>query len=228
MIAGKKVLGLVPARGGSKRISSKNLRKLGDKSLLEITVEQALSSTLIDKVVVSSEDPSILHAAEDAGACTLVRPASLACDDTPGITPVIHALQVFDSFEYIVLLQVTSPFRLVEDIDGAIRRCSDKHSLSCVSVCRPQQHPAWMFNVDEKGVLQPFQKEMLPLRSQDLPLCYALNGAIYVAEREAVISLNSFISEDTIPYEMPADRSLDIDTDYDLQLARVLWGLQQN
>lgn len=223
MIVDKKVLGLIPARGGSKRVPLKNLQKLGDRSLLEITIGQALASTLIDKVVVSSDDSSILHAAENAGAGILVRPESLACDDTPGIAPVIHALQVFDNFDYIVLLQATSPFRLVADIDNAIRLCLEKQAQACVSVCQPQHHPAWMFNINERGILQPIQQGKIPPRSQDLPPCYALNGAIYVAERDAVIEMNGFIGERTIPYEMPADRSLDIDTEYDLKLAKAMW-----
>ncbi len=223
MIAGKNILGLIPARGGSKRVPAKNLQKLGDKSLLEITIEQAQSSVLIDKVVVSSDDQAILHVAKSVGVCALARPESLSRDDTPGIAPVIHALQVFNRFDYIVLLQVTSPFRLVADIDNAIRLCVEKPAPACVSVCRPQHHPAWMFKINRQGKLQPLHDGDIPARSQDLPPCYSINGAIYVAERELPGEKKSFIVADTLAYEMPADRSLDIDTEYDLRLARAMW-----
>jgi len=224
MIQGKKVLGLIPARGGSKRVKGKNLQKLGDLSLLEISIHQALLSTLIDRVVVSSDAEDILDVAEQAGASPLVRPASLAQDKTPGIDPVIHALQVFNRFDYIVLLQVTSPFRLVEDIDKAVQLCVDRHAPACVSVCQPSHHPAWMFNTTGNGTLAPLLDGERPLRSQDLPPCYVINGAVYVAEKDVLFKTNSFITADTIAYEMPVGRSLDIDTEYDLQIARAVWA----
>jgi len=226
MIGDNKVLGLIPARGGSRRVPGKNLQQLGESSLLEITIGQAFLSKLIDKVVVSSEDAAILDTAEQAGACPLVRPLSLAQDETPGIDPVIHALRVFDNYSYIVLLQVTSPFRLVEDIDNAVRLCFDKQAPACVSVCQPLHHPAWMFNKTDNGTLQPLLTGERPQRSQDLPPCYVINGAVYVAEKDALLETNSFITADTIACEMPVDRSLDIDTEYDLQLARAVWALR--
>ncbi len=226
MIGNKKVLGLIPARGGSKRVPGKNLQKLGESSLLEISINQALLSTLIDKLVVSSEDQAILDVAEQAGACPLHRPLSLAQDETPGIDPVIHALQVFDQFDYIVLLQVTSPFRLVKDIDNAIELCFNRQAPACVSVCQPIHHPAWMFNKAENGTLEPLLDGERPLRSQELPPCYVINGAVYVAEKDRLFETKSFIGADTLACEMPVDRSLDIDTSYDLQLARAVCALR--
>ncbi len=226
MIKGKTVLGLIPARGGSKRIPFKNLQKLGDSTLLEIAISQARDSHTIDEIVVSSDNNNILTVAKGAGVSVLRRPDSLALDVTPGIAPVLHALAVYSGYDYIVLLQVTSPFRSAEDIDSSIELCVKCQAPACVSVCHPQHHPSWMYKVDTDRELKQLLSEVdVPSRSQDLSPCYVLNGAVYVAECESLAVNKSFLTERTVAYDMPSDRSLDIDTEYDLQLARAIWML---
>jgi len=225
MMGGKTILALVPVRGGSKRIPDKNLQKLGGASLLEHTITTAGHSSSIDKLVVSSDDPALLRAARALNAATIERPPELARDDTPGIAPVLHALQLFPGFDYVVLLQVTSPFRQTADIDAAIELCVRRQAPSCVSVCAPEHHPAWMFT-RQSGAdrLSRFMAGPVPSRSQDLPECLVLNGAVYVAETRALKETGDFLAEGVVGYEMPKERSLDIDTRLELKIARALFG----
>ncbi len=222
-----RVLGLIPARGGSKRVPRKNLQKLGGRSLLEIAISQALECPLVDVVAVSSEDEEILDHARAAGAETFLRPPELAQDDTPGIAPVIHALEheAQDCTE-VALLQPTSPFRSSADIEAAIRLRRTRGAPSCVSVTEAHDNPAWMFLIDAEGRMQPFLEAPMPSRSQELPPVHVLNGAVYVATRECILKNRGFFTEDTVAHVMPPERSLDIDTPWDLRLARALLAAQ--
>ena len=138
MINGKKVLCVIPARGGSKGIPRKNIRIVGGKPLITFTVEVALKSNYIDKVVVSSEDKEILSIAGRIDATPLTRPAELSRDNTPGVEAVLHAIDQFPGYDYVVLLQPTSPLRLVEDIDNSLALCNDNNFPCSVSVCEAQ------------------------------------------------------------------------------------------
>jgi N-acylneuraminate cytidylyltransferase len=218
VIQGKKVLAVIPARGGSKGVPRKNIRKVAGKPLIAYTIEAALYSRYLDKIVVSSEDDEILSVAKEWGAEILVRPAELAQDDTPGTEPVLHAIDACPGYDYAVLLQPTSPLRTTQDIDAVIDRCIALKALACVSVCEVQENPCWMFTLDNSMKMARLVPGQLPTRRQDLQTVYLLNGAVYVAEIEWLVLGRSFISEQTVAYVMPVDRSLDIDTENDLQL----------
>ena len=216
-----RILGLIPARGGSKRVPGKNLQDVGGRSLLARTIEQANQSCFITRVIVSSDDEVILAHARSAGAEVMRRPTELAQDDTPGIAPVIHALETLEeTFSHIVLLQPTSPFRTAEDIDKAIGRCLEKDAPACVTVRPVCENPAWMFTLDDGGAMTPLLHRAIPARSQDLPSCYILNGAVYVAKRQTILEQGGFLVHGTIASIMPTERSLDIDTLEDLEVAR--------
>ncbi len=225
MIGGKRLLGIIPARGGSKGIPGKNLVPLCGKPLLAWTVEAAQRSELLDRVVLSSEDPAIIAAAQALGCeVPFTRPAELAQDDTPGIAPVLHCLDELGAdFDAAVLLQPTSPLRLAADIDAAIRLWHGSGAPSCVSVCEPAESPYWTFVLDEGGRLQPLF-DSLPTRRQDLPKSVALNGAIYVADADWLRREETFVTPETVAYEMPRSRSLDVDTPHDLQLVVAVLG----
>jgi len=154
-----------------------------------------------------------------------MRPAHLAQDDTPGIAPVLHAAQwLADNEGYrpdmIMLLQPTSPLRIPEDIDRAIELIREKGADAIVSVTPVEAHPYWMKQIDGAGRMTDFIKLDQPfLRRQDLPEAYALNGAIYVVRRTVLLERETFFPENTYAYVMPAERSLDVDTTWDLYLA---------
>ncbi|MGO8879550.1 MAG: cytidylyltransferase domain-containing protein [Desulfomonilaceae bacterium] len=217
MIQGKKVLAVIPARGGSKGVPRKNIREVAGKPLIAYTIECANKAKYPDKIVVSSEDSEILSKAHHYGAATLIRPVELSQDETPGVDPVLHAIEANVDYDYVVLLQPTSPLRIPEDVDTAIQLCISKNYPACVSVCHSQESPYWMFTIPDGIRLKPLLKGTRPARRQDLPSTFVLNGAVYVAEIEWLKKTKDFISDQTIAYVMPNDRSLDIDTESDLQ-----------
>ena len=216
MIRGKKILAVIPARGGSKGVPRKNIRIVAGKPLIAYTIFAAQQSQYLDRLVISSEDSEILAVAENFGVETLVRPSDLSLDETPGIQPVLHAIEENPGYYYVVLLQPTSPLRTARDIDSAIELCISANARACVSVCQTSQSPYWMFTISSKIRLQPFTKGQRPTRRQDLPPTYVLNGAIYLAEIDWLKRIKDFVADDTVAYVMPEDRSLDIDTENDL------------
>ena len=218
MYKNKKILGIIPARGGSKGLRRKNILLVAGKPLIAWTIEAARKSKYLDRVILSSEDPEIISVAKKSGCeVPFVRPKTLAGDKTTGIEPVLHAIKTLkESYDYVVLLQPTSPLRSSADIDGCIKQCISMNSSSCVTVTKPDKSPFWMFSLTRKGRLKPLLKAKRGIRRQDLPEVYALNGAVYVAESSRLLKARSFITYDTLAYEMPQERSLDIDTEADL------------
>lgn len=226
MINGKTVLAVITARGGSKGIPRKNIRNVAGKPLIAWTIEEARKSRYMDRLILSSEDREIMDVAEKWGCeVPFARPMELALDSTPGVEPVLHAIKTLpEKYDYVVLLQPTSPLRKAEDIDGCIELCVSRSAKSCVSVTEPDKSPYWMYKLDAKGRLQSLMiTGEIFNRRQDLPKVYAINGAIYIAECEWLIQKRSFVVEgETVTYEIPKERSLDIDTELDVSLFQLL------
>jgi N-acylneuraminate cytidylyltransferase len=222
MIEGLSVLAIIPARGGSQGLTRKNVRLLGGKPLIAWTIEAAQASVYIDRLVLSSEDEEIIEIGQRLGCdIPFPRPSELAGDTVPTIDVLHHLLRNIDrTYDLVVQLQPTSPLRKTTDIDGAIRHCITTSAPACVSVCAVKKNPHWIFSLTDQGQLSP----LLPLpqgksRRQDMDPYYELNGAIYVAQTDWILQRNSFLSEKTVGYVMPADRSQDIDSAEDLALA---------
>ncbi len=225
MIQGKKVLALIPARGGSKGLPRKNVLEVGGKPLIAWTIAEAKKSKYVDRLILSSDDQEIIGIAKQWGCeVPFVRPTELARDDTPGIEPVLHGIEALpEKYDLVVLLQPTSPLRSVQDIDGCIERCLEEKAKACVSVAVPEKSPYWMYSVNDHHRMSPILKlEGTTERRQDLPKVYALNGAVYVADCEWLMEKKTFVAEETVAYEMPKERSIDIDTELDLTLFKVL------
>lgn len=219
MKASQTFLGLIPARGGSKGIPGKNIRMVQGKPLVAWTIEQAHRSTLLDRTVLSSDNTEIIRAAIEYGCeVPFRRPQELGADDTPGIAPVLHAIEILSDYDYVVLLQPTSPLRSPEDIDNCISLCLEASAPACVSVTRCFENPHLMFWKGEDLRLNPVLGEGGRIACRQLmPDAFRLNGAIYVAQAKWLKQTRSFISAETVAYEMPAERSLDIDTEEDLK-----------
>jgi CMP-N,N'-diacetyllegionaminic acid synthase len=225
MIGTASVLAVVAARGGSKGVPRKNVLLLGDKPMIAWTVEAALASTTVDRVIVSSDDREIIDAAVAAGAdAPFVRPAELARDDTPGTAPVIHALDsVQEAYDYVVLLQPTSPFRTAEDIDAAVELCAGSDAPSVVSVAPTKSSPHWMYYLRDDCSMTPVvPADKVIGRRQELPPVFELNGAVYVARTAWLRTTESFFGNETLAYVMPEERSYEIDTPSDLLIARAV------
>lgn len=224
MIKDKRIVAIIPARGGSKGVPRKNLRVFQGKSLLAWTIEIAKLSKYIDKVIVSSEDAEIIDEAKRCGAeVPFVRPKDLAEDSTPGIDPIIHALNNIEYFDYVIILQVTSPMRTVEDINKAINYCLQLSAPSCVSVVESTKHPYWMFTVNKSFQLKPLFSGQMPTRRQDLPSVFIPNGAIYFAQTDWLRECKKFITNETVAFLMSYENSLDIDCEYDFVLLEAMW-----
>jgi CMP-N-acetylneuraminic acid synthetase len=216
------VLGLIPARGGSKGIHRKNIRTIAGKPLLTWTIEVALKAKGVDAVVVSTDDEEIAEIALSAGAMVpFMRPAALAADDTPGVDPVLHALGLLPQFNEVLLLQPTSPLRTAFDIEGVLALGNETGAPSIVTVCESEDHPDWMYRIDTTGRLEPLMRTQSAKRRQDLPDVYTLNGAIYYARSEWLRKHRSFLGVETLGYLMPMERSIDIDNPLQWQLAEL-------
>jgi N-acylneuraminate cytidylyltransferase len=225
MIEGLKVLALVPARGGSKGLSRKNLRRVGGRSLIERAIDCGHAAKCVDRVVVSSDDAEIVQAALLAGGeVPFVRPARLADDATRSIDVIRHALATLpERYDFVVLLQPTSPLRSAADVDAAVALCLERGAPACVSVVPAAKPPAWMYELGTGETLHPVLPDMaVAPRRQDLPVSYAVNGAVYVARCDWIRSHESFIGPETVAYIMPPERSIDIDTELDLVVAEAV------
>lgn len=219
MYRNKTVIGIIPARGGSKGLKRKNILPVAGKPLLAWTIEEARKSKYLDRLILSSDDSEIISVAKKY-SCEVPfrRPKELSKDETPGIAPVLHAIRALpEKYDYIVLLQPTSPLRLAEDIDACIKQCISGRHQSCVSVTEPEKSPFWMYMRNSKGMIKPLLRTKKNItRRQALPRVYALNGAVYVAECGALVKNRLFVMQRTSAYIMPPVRSLDIDTKLDL------------
>ena len=221
-----KVVGVIPARGGSKGLPNKNILCLGGKPLIAWTIEAALSSKHIDKVIVTTDSPEIASISESYGAdIPFVRPANLATDSSQTIDVLKHSiLEMGSDYGTTVLLQPTSPFRSSKHIDEAMSlfwnydRCA-----TLVSVCRPTKSPYLSFVEDSGGSLEPLFSKRYLGRRQDVPVTYSLNGAIYIMRSEDIMKKDSIFDEgEILKYEMSQFDSIDIDCALDLEYANFL------
>ncbi|MBL1140602.1 MAG: acylneuraminate cytidylyltransferase family protein [Proteobacteria bacterium] len=217
MISNKRVLGLIPARGGSKGVPRKNIREIDGKPLIAFSIETAKKSKYLDAVVVSSEDVEIQTISKEWGAETLQRPHHLSQDTTPGVDVVIHALNTYKDYDYVVLLQPTSPLRRTIDIDRAIELCLNSEKPFCVSVTKTEKNPYWMFTIKKDGGLSNILPGKIPNRRQEVESIYVLNGAVYVTDVNWLIKYKNYVYSEAIAYEMPVKYSIDIDNRNDIQ-----------
>lgn len=220
-------LGIIPARGGSKGIPKKNIKILAGKPLIEYTLDAAKQSKFLNKIVVSTDDREIASIAEKNGVDVIMRPSAIATDESPIIDTITHALMALkekDGFspDIVVLLQPTSPLRNTDDIDGSIQQFSEGNYDSLISVCETEHSPFWCFTIEDRKLKRLFSKEYSAARRQDLPLTYRPNGAIYISTPVSLKKYPNFLTENTIPYIMPSNRSIDIDAPFDFVLAEFL------
>ena len=218
-----KTFALIPARGGSKGIPRKNIRMIAGKPLIVWTIEAALRSALLDAVVVSTDDAEIADVARSAGAqVPFMRPAELARDQTPGLDPVMHALDRLPEYGSVLLLQPTSPLRTTADIDACLGLAAERGAVSVVSVSEPEAHPYWSYRLNTDQTLARLIETTPVTRRQDLPQVVAVNGAMYFAQADWLRRSGSLVDAQTLAYVMPRERSIDIDTPLDWALAELL------
>lgn len=223
MYKNKTFLGIIPARGGSKRLPRKNVLDLCGKPLIAWSIKAGLNSKYIDKVVVTSDDEEILNISLNFGAETIKRPVELASDTATTFDAIKHTIENVEKYDYIVLLQPTSPLRDAKHIDEAIELLETKKADAVVSVCEVDHSPLWSNTLPENVNMSSFLRdEVLNKRSQDLEKYYRLNGAIYICKTEKLLEEKSFfLKENIFAYVMDRKSSVDIDEEFDFRLAGV-------
>jgi CMP-N,N'-diacetyllegionaminic acid synthase len=223
MYENKTFLAIIPARGGSKRLPRKNILDLNGKPLIVWTIEAGLKSKYIDKVIVSSDDDEILNISKKYGADIIKRPCELASDTATTFNTIKHIIDNLEKYDYIVLLQPTSPLRKEEHIDQAIELLKEKNADAIVSVCEMDHSPLWSNTLSDDLSMKNFLKdEILNKRSQDLPKYYRVNGAIYICKMDKFLEEESFFLKDNIfAYIMNRASSVDIDEKIDFNLAKL-------
>lgn len=226
MINGQSLTAFIPARRGSKGIPEKNLRRLGKDTLLERTIKQGKSSPFVDKVIVSTDDDEMYRIAQGYDVATPgLRPDYLASDDAKTIDVILYTLEEMEiSSGYILLLQTTSPLRTVEDINKLCevfeKRTDDAQAIVSVSEIG-SSHPDKMQKIDD-GYLMSYLGKDSHVPRQSLPDVYDLNGACYLTHIDVIKNQKTFIPKKTLPFIMPIERSVNLDTMLDWYLLEKL------
>ena len=224
MIEKNKIVALIPARGGSKGIKNKNIIDLCGKPLISYTIQAALESKYIDKVIVSTDSQEIADVAIKYGAeVPFLRPGELASDTSKTIDAVMHAVGELEKrkeeYDILILLQATQPLRTADDIDSAIELFIKNKGQSLVSVSPVEDNPILIRTIDNLGRMNSILPMKSTCRRQDMPLYYRVNGCIYI-NLICELDLNTSFNDNKIPYIMPKERSVDIDEIKDLLIAQ--------
>jgi len=223
----KSFLAIIPARGGSKRLPRKNILDLNGKPLIAWSIEAGLSSKYIDKVVVTSDDDDILNLSKSLGVEILKRPDYLASDTATTFDTIKHVIEEVANYDYIILLQPTSPLRDALHIDEAIELLENKKASAVISICKMDHSPLWSNTIDKSLSMVGFLKdEVLNKRSQDLEKYYRVNGAIFICKVERLLENKGFfLKENIYAYVMDRKSSVDIDEEIDFKIAEILMGI---
>lgn len=231
----KKIVCIIPARSGSKRLPGKNVKKIGGKPMIAHAILAAKGSKYVDRVIVSTDDVEIAKVARKYGAeVPFIRPAELASDTAPTLLVLQHAIAHIenqDKFkpDLIVLIQPTNPLVKSEDIDGTIEKIIAAKTNSCFTVCEIHQRPEWMYLLDNKKPKLFLASASKTKRSQDLPKLAIINGAVYVTRYDTLMKKNLIRdNSNTSIYLMPKERSVDIDDHLDFKIAEALIKFDKN
>lgn len=218
-----KILGIIPARGGSKGIPGKNIRLLNGKPLIQYAVEAAQRSGLVDRLILTTDSAEIAATGRDLGIeVPFIRPPHLAQDDTPMLPVIEHTLLFVEAQgwqpDIILLLQPTAPLRQAEHIQQAIKKLVDEKCDSVVSVVEVPRHyvPDFVLRLED-GRLKPFLDTPLVTRRQDARPAYSRDGTIYAFWRHVLINKHSIYGDDCRPILIPEEQSCNLDTVSDWQ-----------
>lgn len=215
----KRVLAIIPARGGSKGLPRKNIINLAGEPLISWTIKASLDSKYITKTIVSSDSDEILEVAKKYGSYILKRPDEFATDISSSEVVVKHLIESMEEkFDYIILLQPTSPLRDTTDINSAFEKFFSFNATALISVSEYDNKILKAFRENEFGYIEGISNNKYPfMRRQDLPKTYMSNGAIYIVKVEEFLKNNSFFTDKTISFVMNEIKSFDIDVQEDLE-----------
>lgn len=228
MYNNKKIIAIIPARGGSKGLPGKNIKELNGKPLIAYSIEAALNSNVFDKVIVSTDSEEIAEVSKKFGAeIPFLRPLELATDKADSMDTLIHALKFYsdigENFDYIIKLQPTSPLRTAEDIKKAVNLIIEKNGDAVISVSECKHHPLWTntLNIDMK--MNKFLKDEVKGKNrQELDKYYELNGMIFLSKTKKLIDTRDWYGENSYAQVIDGNRAIDIDNIIDFKLAEII------
>lgn len=220
----KKILAVIPARGGSKRLPRKNILPLQGKPLVSWSIEEAQKSKYIDNIVLSSDDEEILNIAKQYDINYINRDKELSSDTATSIDVILDAIKKQNQeYDYIILLQPTSPLRKAQHIDEAIEFLFEKEANSVISMCEVEHPVQWNTNLSKDKSLDKFIKNLDTRRSQEQEVYYRLNGAIYISSSVLLKKEKTFFNENrSFAYIMDKIDSIDIDEKLDFLIAQTI------
>jgi N-acylneuraminate cytidylyltransferase/CMP-N,N'-diacetyllegionaminic acid synthase len=234
MYRGKRILALIPARGGSKGLKRKNIRLLSGRPLVAWAIEQAKGSGYIDRIVVTTDDSRIAAVSRRYGAdVPFMRPRKLATDSSRGMDVILHALDRVegsgDKYDVFIYLQPTSPLRSSKDCDKAIELFFSKKAKAVISVCKCEHLPLQANTLPWDGNMKDFlDPSVVNKNRQEFPEFYRMNGAIFMADCGYIRKGHNFFGNKTFAYVMPKERSVDINDDMDLEFAKFMLKRRSN
>ena len=233
MYKGKRILAIIPARGGSKGLPGKNIKEMCGKPLIAWSIEHAQKSKYVDEIFISTDSREIADVAERFGApCPELRPEFLARDTAPSSEFIVYTLEKMNQlgkrFDYFILLEPTSPLRDVEDVDRSIEMLvNSPESESIVGVAMSGTvHPAYMVIKGPNGYLEALMPEQQSLRRQDLPDVYFFEGSVYVSTVEAFLKKRTFYHDKTLPYIVPEWKSHEVDDIVDFNIIETIMKMK--
>jgi CMP-N-acetylneuraminic acid synthetase len=219
MYDGEKILGIIPARSGSRRLPNKNIKILCGKPMISWTLEAALASSYLDTIVFSSDSDEALEIALGYKNINLLRRSTANSSDAATAELVINeVLEHYPGFDYFIYLQPTSPLRLGLDIDNSLKMCIDNNSDTCISVANNNKSPFWYYSIKHDRLIPAIKQESADFSDA----YYIVNGALYIFSCKAYSTVKKLNYENAISYVMPLDRSLDIDTQFDFDIAEFI------
>lgn len=232
MIKNKRVLAVIPARAGSKGLPGKNIKDLLGKPLIAWTIEAALGSKYIDEIIVSTDGAEIAKISESFGAnIPFLRPKEISEDTTTSIAVLEHALNFYknsigEEFDYVIMLEPTSPLRDAKDIDDAfdVLFNSPAEASAIVGICKTEsQNPAFLVHLVKDNLIEGYaNKDMKVLRRQDIEPVYFFEGSLYISKVRTLLDKKTFYHSATIGYEFPKWKSLEIDDGDDFIMVEAL------
>lgn len=222
MYKGKKILAIIPARGGSKGIPLKNIIEIYGKPLIQYSIDCAKESKYIDRTIISTDDLKIKEVAEKCGGdVPFLRPSELAQDTSKTIDCLVHAVNWLkeqrEEYKYLVLLQNTVPLRKGWQVDGAIEQLFASNERSLVSITEVEENPVLMRTLNEDGTVKNMLKLNSTMRRQDFPKFYRVDGAIYIQKLDENFNLDTSLNDGKLAYIMEEKYSVDIDTYLDIK-----------
>lgn len=233
MVNGKSFLCLMLARGGSKGVVGKNLRILNGMPLIYWTIKAVQESGIFDRFILSTDSQEIAEAARSYGVeVPFLRPEELARDDSLAQDAIVHALKWVEDndkkYDYVQYIFPTAPLRTEEDIRNGVDVLFEKEADMVLGVCQTAHPPFWSNVLPEDHSLEGFIKPEHMVNRQELPATYQINGSIYVGKWDIFYNNKNYYEQNTYAYIMPRERSVDIDSEFDLKQAEFLMGKQDD